>query len=182
MAPVTLDACVLFPTVLREILIGLAREGLYTPAWSARILEEWARAARRFSPADEIFARGEIAALRAAFPGAEVALPEDAGAGLDLPDPNDRHVLAAAIAGGAKVICTLNIRDFPGWALGAWGIRAEHPDEFLLGLWREHPGQVARIVEEVRATAERLSGEPQDLRALMKRAKLPRFGKALTRQ
>ncbi len=69
-----LDACVLYPTVLREILIGCARAGLYTPPlWSARILEEWARATVKLGPQAEVFARGEIAMLRAVFPNAEVS-------------------------------------------------------------------------------------------------------------
>ncbi|MEI4470243.1 RSP_2648 family PIN domain-containing protein [Frigidibacter sp. MR17.24] len=178
---VLLDACVLYPTVLREILVGLAREGLFAPLWSERILEEWARAARRFSPADELIARGEIATLRAAFPAASVPVPEAAAEALDLPDPNDRHVLAAAIAGRATAIVTFNLRDFPGWALGPHAIRAEHPDPFLLGLLARDPARVERVVEGVRATAERLSGERQEIRALMKRAKCPRLGKALAR-
>ncbi len=104
-------------------------------------------------------------------PGAELAL--------DLPDADDRHVLAAAMAADADAIVTLNLRDFPGWALAPKGLRAVHPDEFLVELWRAHPAAVAAVVEAVRAEAERLSGEPQPLRALMKRARLPRLGKAL---
>ena len=105
---ILLDACVLYPTVLREILIGVAREGLYRPLWSARILEEWARAAARLGPADEAIARGEVAALRAAFPQAEVAAQPGLEGRLHLPDPNDIHVLAAAIAAHADAIVTFN--------------------------------------------------------------------------
>jgi len=62
-----LDACVLYPTVLREILIGCARAGLYTPLWSARILEEWARATVKLGPQAEVFARGETPNLGIIF-------------------------------------------------------------------------------------------------------------------
>ena len=99
-----LDACVLYPTVLREILIGCARAGLYTPLWSARILEEWARATVKLGPQAEVFARGEIAMLRAAFPNAEVLPRAGLEAGLHLPDENDIHVLASAITSGADAI------------------------------------------------------------------------------
>lgn len=174
-----LDACVLYPTVLREVLLAVAARGLYTPLWSARILEEWARAAARLGPAQGVIARGEIAALVPRFPAAAVTVPEAAEQAVDLPDPADRHVLAAAIAGQAAVIVTFNLRDFPGWALGPQGIRALHPDEFLRGLWRDAPDAVAEAAEAVRAEAERLSGQPQPMRALMKRAGLPRLGKAL---
>ncbi|MFC7704913.1 RSP_2648 family PIN domain-containing protein [Plastorhodobacter daqingensis] len=174
-----LDACVLYPTVLREILIGVAGQGLFTPLWSARVLEEWARATVKLG--QEEIARAEIAALRRDWPLAEVMPDPEAEARLWLPDPADRHVLAAALAGGAEVIVTQNLRDFPRAALGAEGMRAEAPDAFLLGLWHRAPGPVAEVVEAVRATAERLSGEPQPLRPLMKRARLPRLGKALSR-
>ncbi|MBC7139730.1 MAG: PIN domain-containing protein [Defluviimonas sp.] len=175
-----LDACVLYPTVLREVMLGLAGRGLYTPLWSPRLLEEWARAAARLGPGQEVIARGEAAAAGLRFPGASAVLPAGAEVALDLPDADDRHVLAAAIAAGADAIVTLNLRDFPARALAPKGIRAVHPDVFVLDLWREHPAAVAAVVEAVRAEAERLSGAPQPLRALMKRAGLSRLGKALT--
>lgn len=174
-----LDACVLYPTVLREILTGAAAAGLYSPLWSERILEEWARATVKLGPAAEIVARGEIAALRAAFPAAAVPARDGLAARLWLPDPDDVHVLAAAIAGGADLIVTFNAADFPRGALAEEGLVREDPDQFLLGLWQAAPETLAGVVERVRAEAERLSGEPQPLRRLMKRAKLPRLGKAL---
>ena len=93
-----LDACVLYPTVLREILIGVARAGLYQPLWSDRILEEWARATVKLGPGAEAVARGEVAVLRAELPGACVTPKAGLEARLHLPDVADIHVLAAAIA------------------------------------------------------------------------------------
>lgn len=172
-----LDACVLYPTVLREILIGCA--DLYRPLWSPRVLEEWARAARKI-PGGEAIARGEIAALRARHPKAEVHPGAATEARLYLPDPNDIHVLAAASDAGADVLVTLNIKDFPRRDVLAEGIELQNPDAFLMDLWLGAPDRVATVVEGVRATAERLSGEAQPLRPLMKRARLPRLGKALS--
>ncbi|WP_347313325.1 RSP_2648 family PIN domain-containing protein [Defluviimonas sp. SAOS-178_SWC] len=178
---VLLDACVLYPTVLREILIGVARAGLFTPLWSERILEEWARATVKLGPGAELVARGEIAALRAEFPKAAVAPREGLEARLWLPDPADIHVLAAAIAGNADQILTFNAADFPRNTLGEEGLRREDPDAFLLSLWNDRPEAIKGVVEAVRAEAERLSGEAQPLRPLLKRARLPRLGKALDR-
>jgi hypothetical protein len=172
-----LDACVLYPTVLREVLLAVAAEGLFDPLWSPRVLEEWARAAARLGPGQEAVARGEIALLRTRFPAALVA--DDEGRGLVLPDLADAHVAAAARAAGAEVVITLNLRDFPSRAMAGLGLRAEHPDAFLHALWREHPAAVSRAAERVRAEAERLSGRTQPLRPLMKRAALPRLGRAL---
>lgn len=172
-----LDACVIYPTVLREVLLGCARAGLYTPVWSARILEEWARAARKLGPAQEALARGEVALTRAAFPRAEGAAQPALEARLWLPDPADVHVLATAIAASADVIVTFNAVDFPRGLLAEEGLERRDPDGFLLSL--PDRAAVAAVCDAVRAEAERLSGQPQPLRALMKRAGLPRLGKAL---
>jgi predicted nucleic acid-binding protein len=177
---VLLDACVLYPTVLREILLGVAGQGLFTPLWSARILEEWARAARKIGPTGEAQARAEIALLRAAWKGAEIAPRAGLEARLWLPDPADIHVLAAAIAGGADLILTFNALDFPANVLAEEGLRREGPDAFLMALWLAQPEAVATAVAGVQAEAARLSGEDLPVRALLKRARLPRLGKALS--
>ena len=174
-----LDACVLYPTVLREILIGVAGQGAFTPLWSTRILEEWARATRKLGPVAEVQARAEIAALRAVWPGAEVAAPDALAARLWLPDPDDAHVLAAAVAGGADVVVTFNASDFPRGVLAEEGLLRQGPDEFLMALWLAQPMPVSAAVAAVHAEAERLSGQPWDVRALLKKAGLPRLGRAM---
>ena len=176
---VLIDACVLYPTVMREIVLGVARLGRFSPIWSPRILEEWARAAAKSGPEMEAVARGEIAVLRAAWPKAEVAPDLARAAKMVLPDPNDVHVLAAAVGAGAKEIMTLNIKDFPTRTLAQYGIVRRDPDTFLIEQYHADPEGVAAQVEAVRATAERLSGEAQPVRPLLKRARLPRLGKAL---
>ncbi len=173
-----LDACVLFPTVLREVLLGAAAAGGFVPLWSARILEEWARATRRLPEGAEAIARREIAVLRADWPAAEVPADPDLEARLSLPDPDDRHVLATAITGGAEVVMTLNRGDFPTRTLARYGLILREPDGVLTELIGEGI-DMAGVVAEVRARAERASGRPQPLRPLLKRAGLPRLGKAL---
>ncbi|WP_284163052.1 RSP_2648 family PIN domain-containing protein [Frigidibacter sp. SD6-1] len=174
-----LDACVLYPTVLRQILIGAAAAGLYRPLWSERILEEWARATVKLGPGAEAVARGEIAALKAAWPGASVAPGAALLGRLWLPDPADIHVLAAAIAGGAEAIVTFNAADFPRQILAEEELLRLDPDQLLLSLHDRASDVVAAVCERVRAEAERLSGEGQEMRALLKRAKLPKLGKRL---
>jgi hypothetical protein len=147
--------------------------GGFQPVWSERILEEWARATRRLPEGAEAVARAEIARMRAAWPEAEVAVPEELIAGLSLPDPDDRHVLAAAIAGGAGTLLTRNRADFPPRALARHGVLLREPDGFLLELLGEGI-DVAAVAEGVRARA----GGPV-MRSMLKRAGLPRLGKAL---
>lgn len=174
-----LDACVLYPTVLREVLLAVARTGLFTPLWSDRLLEEWARATVKLGPPAEAQARGEIALLRAAFPKAAIPARPDIEARLLLPDPNDTHVLATAIAAHADGIVTFNAADFPRHILAEEGIARRDPDGLLWELWSHHPETVSAALETVRAEAERLSGQPQPIRSLLKRAGLPRLAKAI---
>lgn len=177
---VVIDACVLYPTVLREIVLGVARAGLIDPIWSDRLLEEWARTAARHGGAvDEALARGDIAALALAFPKAKIPADPGVEARLWLPDSGDLHVLATAITGQAEAIITLNLRDFPARELAGQGVRAIHPDAALHELWLAHPEPVGAVVGRVHATAEQLSGTRLDKRALLKRARLPRLAKAL---
>ena len=178
---VLLDACVLYPTVMREILLGVAQAGLFQPLWSERILEEWARAARKIGPEGEPIARGEIALLRSNWPRAEVPANPGLESRLWLPDANDIHVLASAIAGSADILLTMNRADFPQNILSEEGITRRDPDGFLWQLASEHSDLVAEVVKSVHARAEHLSGQQLDLRKLLKKARLPRLGKALTR-
>lgn len=173
-----LDACVLFPTVLRETLLGAAEAGAFTPLWSARILEEWARATRRLPPGAEAAARAEVARLRAVWPEAEVPADPDLEATLSLPDPDDRHVLAGAIRGGASVLVTLNRRDFPTRTLARHGVLLREPDGLLCEMAADGFDMLA-VGAAVRSRAEAASGRPQALRGLLRRAGLPRLGKAL---
>lgn len=172
-----LDACVLFPTVLREILIGAASAGLYQPVWSARILEEWARASRKLGPGAEDMARAEVALLRAQFPRAEVLPPVHLANRLVLPDENDLHVLAAAIHAGADAIVTVNASDFPKGVLAGEGLDRRDPDGLLWELASHQPDVMAAVLETVRAKSEAISGEPQSLKSVLKRARLGRLGR-----
>jgi hypothetical protein len=174
-----LDACVLYPSVLREILTGVAAAGGFVPLWSDRVLAEWARAAARLGPEGALIAGGEIARLRAAFPDALCPANPAAEALLELPDAADKHVVASAQAGGADCIITLNLRDFPPRALFATGLRATSPDDFLMAQWLAQPALVEAAVAKVQSATEAHSSRVQPIRALLKRANLPRLGKAL---
>lgn len=176
---ILIDTCVLYPTVMREMVLGVARAGAFVPLWSDRILEEWARAARKLGPVGEAQARGEIALVEAAFPTAKVTGYDRLTSRLWLPDENDIHVLAAAVTASADTIMTLNTKDFPRQTLADEGLSRIGPDEFLYQLWLQDPDLVAHTAGEVLEEARRLSGQPWEMRALLKKARLPRCAKAL---
>lgn len=174
-----LDTCVIYPTVMRQMLLKVAAAGVFTPLWSARIIEEWQRAAQKLGQEGVAQARSEAAFLGIDWPDAEISWPASLEARLWLPDPADIHVLAAAIAGSADVILTLNAKDFPRNILTEEGLSRADPDAFLHGIWEAQPDLVASVAAEVLEEANRLSGETWDMRALLKKARLPRLGKAL---
>jgi predicted nucleic acid-binding protein len=126
-----LDANVLFSYPVAVTLLDLAEQRMFRPAWSDEIHEEWIRAVVRKRPTAEDRLRRMSAAMNAAFPDARVTGYGRLVAALELPDPNDRHVLAAAIRAKAGVIVTANERDFPVDVLAGFQMTTQHPDVFL---------------------------------------------------
>ena len=173
-----LDANVLFPTILREILTDPALTDLYDPLWSARILGEWQRAAARLGPIGAEIAGAEIALLEARLPAA--SQPDDGTAAIDMdfPDPADRHVVEAALAGGAGLIVTANLRDFPRALMARLGLRAIHPDAFLLDLHAQDAAAVIAAVDRAHLRAEAAGGAiGRD--KMLRRSRLPRLARCL---
>ncbi|MEZ0609041.1 PIN domain-containing protein [Fibrella sp. WM1] len=138
-----LDACVLYPAPIRDLLLHLADANLYKPKWTDRIQEEWTRnlllnrpdlTAKQLSQTTD--------AMNSAFPEATVHQYQNLINVLDLPDPDDRHVLAAAICGQAQLIVTANLKDFPADRLSLYAIDAQHPDVFIAQLIELDPEAV----------------------------------------
>ena len=146
------DACVLYPAPLRDLLVRLAQTGLFRGRWTAQIHEEWIRALLTNCP-DLTRERLERtrSLMDAAVPDCLVTGHERLLAGLTLPDPDDCHVLAAAIACQAGVIVTYNLRDFPDSELARFGIEVQHPDAFIRHLFDLSPAAVCQTVKELRS-------------------------------
>lgn len=127
-----LDANTLYPMVLRDVLLSLAQSDLYHARWTALIHDEWTRnlAKKRPEIADKLTALAEL--MNRAVPDCLVENFEPLIEGLNLPDPGDRHVLAAAIAGHADAIVTFNLKHFPPEVLAKHNIEAQHPDDFVM--------------------------------------------------
>ena len=163
-----LDACVLVPIALADTLLRVAEKGLYRPLWSGRILAEAQAATEEIHPG--IDAAKRFAQMREAFDDALVSGWEELEGGLSLPDQDDRHVLAAAIRGGAQAIITANAKDFPAAALAPLGLEAVHPDDFLLDQLDLSPPTILQVIREQAARTRRPPLTPRDLATLLGRA------------
>lgn len=152
---VLLDACVLYPAPLRDLLMWSATTGVISARWSAEILGEWVEnlLANRPDLKRERLER-TCAEMNRAVPDAMVTGYESLVSTLSLPDPNDRHVLAAAITGGVEVVLTLNLKDFPGDRLPE-GLSAESPDEFLCRMFDQNPAALLQTMTAHRASLTR---------------------------
>lgn len=153
-----LDANVLYPAPIRDVLMQLAYSGIYVAKWSAEIHNEWVNALLRNEPHRE---RAVLERTRdrmnAAIRDCLVSGYEELIPSLTLPDPYDRHVLAAAIVGRCDVIVTRNLHDFPQTALAPFGIEAQDPDEFLCNHLSLAPGQFCSVIRTIR---RRLNSPP----------------------
>lgn len=150
---VLVDACVLYPAPLRDLVMHLALTDLFRARWTDRIHEEWMR---NLLDARPDLTRGRLERTRdlmnAHAADCLVTGYEPFMDALALPDPDDRHVLAAAVRCGADVILTFNLSDFPADVLGPLGIEARHPDVFLLRLLETDPARVLTAVKRQRAS------------------------------
>lgn len=128
---VVLDACVLYSAPLRDCLLRLALTDLFKARWTNHIHAEWMAALARNSHISNERLERVRALMDAHVRDAKVTGYENLIDGLELPDPDDRHVLAAAIRCNADAIVTFNLKDFPPKVLAPYGIEAIHPDDFI---------------------------------------------------
>ena len=156
-----LDACVIYPAPLRDLLVQLALSDLFRAKWTEQIHQEWIGNVLKKRPditPAQLERTRELMNLYVRdclVTGFEPLIPS-----LMLPDPDDRHVLAAAIASRSDIIITFNLKDFPEQVLSAYRIKAQHPDEFVSTLLEQEPQAVKQAVETVR---QRLRNPPKSI-------------------
>jgi predicted nucleic acid-binding protein len=160
---VILDANVLYPQLLRDTLLSLAGENLYHARWSATINEEWVRNLVKNRPdiADKLPAVVKL--MCDSVPDCLVTHYEKLAESIDLPDPDDRHVVAAAIAGHADAIVTFNTKDFPQAVLQPYGIEVQHPDEFVMNQLQMQKIPALTAIKKMRARWSNPPRSAQDL-------------------
>jgi predicted nucleic acid-binding protein len=159
------DANILYRAPLRDLLIRLAQAGLVRARWTETIHDEWIRNVLKENPqlSAERLARTR-ALMNEAVRDCLVTDYEHLIASLSLPDPDDRHVLAAAIKIAAGVIVTYKLADFPAESLARFDIEAQHPDDFLVGLFDLAPGDVCAAIKRQR---ESLRNPPRSAEELL---------------
>ncbi|HEX8465524.1 MAG TPA: PIN domain-containing protein [Abditibacterium sp.] len=170
-----LDANVLYPAPLRDVLMHLATARLFRARWSAEIHEEWIRNLLRNRPdLSRETLEGTRDMMLSAVPDGLVTRFEHLIPDLALPDADDRHVLAAAVVGGADTIVTFNLKDFPKAALEPFGLVAQTPDEFIHELLDANEDRVILAIKRQRTL---LSRPPKSVEAHLEtllEQKLPR--------
>jgi predicted nucleic acid-binding protein len=136
-----LDACVLVPMALCDLLLRLAEEpALYRPLWSERILTEMTKALKTKLPRSSEEVAWRRQQMKEAFPEAMVTVPSALLKAVEcIPDKSDRHVLAAAIVAHANTIITQNSRHFPKECCEKYGVVCQKPDDFLIDRFHLHP-------------------------------------------
>ena len=150
MTRAVLDACVLYSAFLRDLFMRLTVRFAFQPVWSEDIHDEWMRNVLRNRP-DLTRAQLENTRVLMDRYGRDCMATDYATLipSLTLPDPDDRHILAAAIAADAPLIVTYNLSDFPTPALAAYGIEAQHPDVFLRVLFDADPENFADALRDL---------------------------------
>jgi hypothetical protein len=156
------DACILYPFHLRNILIQAATDHLVAARWTDEIDDEWMRnlASARAVPMAKLQRLRQF--MNETLPAAMVTEYEGHVAAVNLPDPDDRHVVAAGIAAGATLILTWNLRHFPAKELQKFGLDRQTPDDFLSCLYDEVPEVVIGSLAKSRRNLTRTNVSASD--------------------
>jgi len=176
------DACVLYPFHLRNVLIQCAFDGLVEARWTDEIHDEWMRnlAANTPSlPIERLIATRNR--MKAVLPDADVTNYRPLVADLELPDPGDRHVLAAAIAGKASVIVTWNVKHFPAPELRPYGLASQSPDDFLTDLHAAFRGALISSIKRARHNLRKTTPSVDVFVETLRQGGLKKFSDVLRR-
>ena len=172
---VVIDANLLPPFHLRNLLVQFGVDAIIAPRWTPRIHAEWISNLAAAGRAPERRLMLTLGLMNSALPEADVQGWEARMEGLTLPDPDDCHVLAAALAAGARTILTMNLRDFPASALASHGVAAAHPDDFLCGLHDADPDLLRASTEAAQANLSRSTPSVAAYLDVLDRQGLPQF-------
>ncbi|MGJ5178572.1 PIN domain-containing protein [Bradyrhizobium oligotrophicum] len=172
------DACILYPFHLRNIVVQTAVDRLVEARWTDAIHDEWIRNLAADASAIPI-ARLQVTRrlMNDALPAATISGYEGHIPDVTLPDPDDRHVVAAAIAAKASLLLTWNLRDFPEREITKFGLRAMTPDDFLSGLFENVPELLIGSLANARRNLRKSRVGTSDFIAILKGQHLAQLAK-----
>lgn len=177
---IVLDACVLYPAPLRDLLIELACTDLFRAKWTDQIQREWIEALLKKRPdLEESALRSTAEYMERAVLDCKVENYETLIESIELPDANDRHVLAAAIRSGADAIVTFNLKDFPLERLAEYDMEVLHPDDFLFFQFELSEATVITAVQRIRRRLKKPTVEASDYLQKLQLQGLPKTVAAL---
>jgi hypothetical protein len=180
--PALLDANVLHPAFVRGALLWFADERLFQPHWSMDVLREWrVSVMRRFPDVREEGLLAQQQVMVEAFPDGEITGYEPFNGCIQLPDENDRHVLAAAIVGRCAGIVTCNGKDFPDAIVKPLGIEVIHPDDFIVNIIDLHPSRAVTACKRHRAAMAQTNPSPEEFLGRYEQAGLIQAHQRLSR-
>jgi predicted nucleic acid-binding protein len=174
------DACVLYPIHLRNLLVQCAVDRLVEARWSDGIHDEWIGNLAANDPSVSIDRLNVTRHLmNAVLPHATVSDYEHHIPAINLPDDDDRHVVAAAIVAGASLIITWNQRDFPANELARHQLRKQTPDAFLMNLYAAVPDVVVAATANARQNLRKSKISAAEFLKALERQKLRKFAAAM---
>lgn len=175
------DTNVLFPFSVMDLLLALTEDGLHELIWTDALLSEWEDVIVREHRRTKETAVGVTTAIREFFADSKIERSDYQRFIADMPgnDQDDHEHMAAAIVGGAAVLLTHNIRDFPSKPLAQRGLRATDPDTYLCELADEYPDEVTGTIVRLAGEKKRPPKSPADLLDDLTRAGVPRFATRL---
>ncbi|MCR8493013.1 PIN domain-containing protein [Brucella anthropi] len=170
------DACILYPFHLRNVIVQASVDRLFQARWTDAIHDEWRRNLVANTPNLSI-ERLEITKrlMNGALPSASIAGYEKHIQAVRLPDPDDRHVAAAAIEAGASTIITWNLRDFPIGELRKHGLARQTPDAFLTALYEQVPERLTSSLANARRNLSRSRVSASDFIGILRDQRLTKL-------
>jgi hypothetical protein len=174
-----LDANVLYPNTLRNLLLSLASDGIYHVKWTTEITQEWSRNLVADRPdiasnIDRLVDLVNLSVQDCLVEGYEYIIPT-----IELPDLNDRHVVAAAVVGHADAIVTFNLKDFPAELIDKFGVDVQHPDDFLMNQLQLRQFDALEVMRKVRGRYRNPQLSAKEFIELVSRNGLPQTAQYL---
>ncbi len=172
---VIFDACVLYPAPLRDLLMRLALTDLFHARWTDAIHEEWIEALLRQGKFDREKLEQVRDLMDANVRDAKVEGYEGLIDTIELPDPNDRHVVAAAIYCNADAIVTFNLKDFPQEVLSPYSIEVIHPDDFIFYQIELSPEKIYGVIKAQRQALKNPKIDREEFLRVLQKQQLPQL-------